>query len=531
MVEFREILCEIKEKQETETKKEIEELNEKLKKTGSIIKENEIINHERLLYCDSNRDKINNERIYEQIKSVRINHRRLKTFPNYLEQLNPVELFANNNCIDEIPAKICLLTNLRLVSFFKNKLYYFPMEICFLHNLRILDLGDNLIEEIPREIGLLSCLLELHLQANLIKDLPEELYELKKLRVLNLGINYLTYLSPSIILLKKLTYLNIVKNEITELLPEVLEHFNCIDKVICDEEIAELFDINTEIKEVVELQTLPNDNINDFKKLNQSSHHCSDSDNSSGNEYNNYEFSDDDDNDEYYLDEDKLLETPTNNRTNSPVPMLISSNSQEHLVKPSIPNISNDLLKNLEKCFPKSFTKQPTFPNYPPPTPPISGIQETTHVSFKLTQEDKNRIIYKKNILENITKFMRECDHPNSEKIDVIKEIKSNIMFSGITKTRIIEAFKNPNLLKHLKTHDNASHSIFNTDPIVLLEYIYSVIESFETKSTLYEIINSQIMKIFEWNINEVNMLVSIIYKFASDYNVAKTIEEFQYAF
>lgn len=542
MVEFYEILHQIKEKQQAKIEQELLELREKLKDKGSTFQANEIINYKQLNYYNLNKGRINNEKIRESCKAVWINHRNLKSIPNYLKQLNPIELFANNNQIDEIPTEICELTNLRLISFYKNKLNDFPMEICFLHNLRILDLGDNLIEDVPGEICLLSCLLELHLQSNLIKNLPEELYELKNLRVLKLETNYLTHMSPSIILLKKLVYLDITQNEIKELLPEVLEQFKSIENVFYDNDIVELTDIKSQVtlqhepkpplkpqnyQSNVLSQTYVNDNILNFKKLNQSI---------DGDSYDDVSWSSDDEFEDFVFSDYDEAEAPKNTSESdksSQVPLLISSDSEADLTQPEIPE---NLLKNLKKSFPKSFaklpdpypnqkininSKQPSFPNYSAPLPPSCA-------SSKLTQEDKNKIIYKKNILENINKFMRECDNPNGEKIDVIKEIKSNNIFSGITKTRIIEAFKNPNLFQHLKTHDNASHCIFNTEPFELLEHIYGVIESFETKSTLYEIINNQIMKIFEWSINEVNMLVSIIYKFSSDYYTSKTIAEFQ---
>ncbi|MBO4307258.1 MAG: leucine-rich repeat domain-containing protein [Bacteroidales bacterium] len=69
------------------------------------------------------------------------------------------------------------------------RLRQIPPKVFMMKNLKVLDLGKNFIDSIPPEIGNLRNLVELDLRRNRIRIVPPELGNLTNLRILNLSRN------------------------------------------------------------------------------------------------------------------------------------------------------------------------------------------------------------------------------------------------------------------------------------------------------------------------------------------------------
>lgn len=69
------------------------------------------------------------------------------------------------------------------------RLRQIPPKVFMMRNLRVLDLGKNFIDSIPPEIGSLTKLEELDLRRNRLRSVPSELGNLSQLKVLNLSRN------------------------------------------------------------------------------------------------------------------------------------------------------------------------------------------------------------------------------------------------------------------------------------------------------------------------------------------------------
>jgi hypothetical protein len=84
------------------------------------------------------------------------------------------------------PKEIEFLTNLRVISAYRNNLTSLPKEIGNLKNLEQLYLSNNQLTSLPREIGNLTTLRDIDLQENELEELPREFRKLVNLEEMGL---------------------------------------------------------------------------------------------------------------------------------------------------------------------------------------------------------------------------------------------------------------------------------------------------------------------------------------------------------
>ncbi|MFC2175851.1 leucine-rich repeat domain-containing protein [Bacteroidota bacterium] len=113
----------------------------------------------------------------------------------------------------------------------RKRLKMVPIEVfTAFPNLQWLDLSRNRIQEIPAEIGLLTQLKKLILHKNRIETLPPEIGALTDLRELIINNNELVSLPKEIGNLKKLRYLDMWSNNIS-VLPKSMGKLDALEEV------------------------------------------------------------------------------------------------------------------------------------------------------------------------------------------------------------------------------------------------------------------------------------------------------------
>ncbi|GIL63161.1 hypothetical protein Vafri_17275 [Volvox africanus] len=146
--------------------------------------------------------------------------------------------FVNLSCLDiegcrldQLPAEISLLKNLKVLLAPRNKLTRIPTEIGRLSRSLIqLDLGTNKLTEVPAQLCELTALQTLNLMANELEHLPESIGNLRNLRLLGLKSNKLTELPSSVSKLTSLVELFITNNRLTDL-PEGMSRCTSLVKL------------------------------------------------------------------------------------------------------------------------------------------------------------------------------------------------------------------------------------------------------------------------------------------------------------
>ncbi|CAG5891808.1 unnamed protein product [Menidia menidia] len=122
-------------------------------------------------------------------------------------------LGLNGKKLEDVPACVSRLPNLRVLSLSHNRLSFLPSELVALQQLTELNLGNNALKEVPAVLGHLEALKKLYLFRNQITVLPPDVIgRLRNLVVLNLNHNQIVRLPPEITSLRKLQRLSLLDN-------------------------------------------------------------------------------------------------------------------------------------------------------------------------------------------------------------------------------------------------------------------------------------------------------------------------------
>jgi Leucine-rich repeat (LRR) protein len=144
----------------------------------------------------------------------------LKQFWDYVKsgKIFSVPHINLDSCdLEEIPAPIFDLKNLKTLSLEHNNINFLPKKIGDLVLLEELFLNDNKIETLPESIGKLTSLRMLYLNNNNLLRLPDSIGNLSSLDILVLSDNFLEDLPKTILNLKNLSVIYIENNQIKEI--------------------------------------------------------------------------------------------------------------------------------------------------------------------------------------------------------------------------------------------------------------------------------------------------------------------------
>lgn len=155
-----------------------------------------------------------------ELVELNLSLNKLPGFPQPLTNLTKLKLLdLGLNDAVSIPEGIGNLTNLETLvldgNFFNKldkKIKVLPASICQLKNLKVLSLKDNVIEQLPECISNLTKLEKLDLRDNLIDSLPKSFTQLKSLKFLDLKANDVTYLPADFYTLTGLKEFNFSMN-------------------------------------------------------------------------------------------------------------------------------------------------------------------------------------------------------------------------------------------------------------------------------------------------------------------------------
>ncbi len=155
-----------------------------------------------------------------ELENLNLNLNKLSEFPIPVTQFNRLKkLDLSLNEINIVPAQIAGLGSLEELhldaNFFNQpnkKIKTLPAEICNMKSLKVLTLKDNVIEQLPDCISSLSKLEKLDLRDNLLASLPTFFSNLKTLKWLDLKANDFPALPPNFQNLSSLKELNLSMN-------------------------------------------------------------------------------------------------------------------------------------------------------------------------------------------------------------------------------------------------------------------------------------------------------------------------------
>lgn len=126
---------------------------------------------------------------------VFINDNKLEDLPEEMAALDNVTfLYAYKNRMKAIPPVVGRMKGLLGMYFTENRLTEIPAFVYEMKQLRKLQVSKNHIKTIPPEFGNLTNLIHLNLSENDIAALPDSIANLKKLRVCDLSYNHLAQL-------------------------------------------------------------------------------------------------------------------------------------------------------------------------------------------------------------------------------------------------------------------------------------------------------------------------------------------------
>lgn len=152
---------------------------------------------------------------YEQLD---LGYENLNELPAEIGQLtNLKELYLHGNQLEILPKEIGNLSQLETLKLKYNKLKKFPEGISDLKNLKMLEINNNQIKKLPPEIGNLENLLKLDITGNQLESLPPEIGKLRNLQKLHISNNQLRELPVEIGNLSQLRILGLVLNQLTQL--------------------------------------------------------------------------------------------------------------------------------------------------------------------------------------------------------------------------------------------------------------------------------------------------------------------------
>lgn len=533
----------------------------------------EILTYGSLCYYDNNMTSINHEKIIKITKKLWINDETATSIPEYYIYLvNVIELYANNNNFETIPEDIINLKKLRHLCFYDNQIKIFPSDICYFKNLRMLDLGSNLIGEIPPEVCQLSNLRRLYLNDNLIEDLPEELFQLTKLLVLELQNNYLSDISNSIIMFESLKYLDISDNDIEELTIQVENFLVTIHKVIRDEDKR-----SKRTKKTRSHMSNFNNNHNSSENRSQRGRPKYNLTNT----VNQPSFP------SYPPPKppvNSIMNTDTFNFTNKCCDKSSSKQNAEfdelcrlsdiELGKPllqTLPTVKDQIPEDLvtsikalcnnnnaanhkmyEKLDYNNLQNYDTESTEDYDTISLNSSDNDLREFDTKTYYDKEDLArnnfdefirenYRTKIIKNIIEFTKfyddvmgsendQCDS-NRDMMEADKIIKGHLLLSDMVKCKILDAMEIPNLLNKLNPTDKEptceEKTILCLHPKYLFNRIITIIEMLPIRDILYEIIDTEVSMILDWDIKNVSAILDKIYSSVDNYQSQTMLDTF----
>lgn len=124
------------------------------------------------------------------LRELRLNENKSINLPNWLGELNSLEILQLNNCeLKQFPENIKKITNLKELYLHLDNIKNIPNWISDLKYLEKLSLNRNWLKSVPVSIGKLTNLKELVLKNNYIKELPNSIFELQSLKKLDINGN------------------------------------------------------------------------------------------------------------------------------------------------------------------------------------------------------------------------------------------------------------------------------------------------------------------------------------------------------
>lgn len=146
------------------------------------------------------------------------------------------ELYIHNRGLDQFPARIFQLPNLKKLALTNQFLESIPPVISSLEKLEELDFSGNRIQKLPDSIGLLPRLKNLNLDKNAFSTFPSVILRLISLEKLYLSKNELTELPENISGLEQLKVIDFEKNRI-EKIPETIGMLSDLKELNANENV------------------------------------------------------------------------------------------------------------------------------------------------------------------------------------------------------------------------------------------------------------------------------------------------------
>ncbi|WNB16813.1 leucine-rich repeat domain-containing protein [Marivirga arenosa] len=168
----------------------------------------------------------------------------------YFKDLTDLQLAENDIVSENIDLALGTLTNLEILSFYKNELDSIPPFIFNLNNLIELDLYYNEIEKLPSQLGELTKLERLYIAHNKFYSIPESVGKLRSLKEFYIHHNRVSYLPQSIGNLEHITDFHIQNNYFQGFPEFVLNYRKLEDLDVSNNEIEKL------PKEILQLENL-----------------------------------------------------------------------------------------------------------------------------------------------------------------------------------------------------------------------------------------------------------------------------------
>lgn len=145
----------------------------------------------------------------------------LNQLPAEMAQLSELRVLTlDDNDFHQLPKELFECKNLKVLQIRDNAISSLPAGISNLTALEVLDLRNNQLTELPGEIGSLKSITKIHLWGNDLTTLPTEIGSATTLQELYLNNNKLTDLPVSITKLS-IKYLDIYDNELCAVSPAI----------------------------------------------------------------------------------------------------------------------------------------------------------------------------------------------------------------------------------------------------------------------------------------------------------------------
>lgn len=165
----------------------------------------------------------------KNLRKLKLSNNNIKVIPSDISKLKMLEVLdISNNKITNFYAKICDLKKLKTLNLNNNKIVSIPKQISKIEKLRSLNIANNNLKSLPDEFSNLSNLTRLNLSKNAFTEIPKSIYNLRELKELWI----------SNLILKKFSVSSIILN--LPKLKSIYTYSFSIDKLIVDLDYYEL---------------------------------------------------------------------------------------------------------------------------------------------------------------------------------------------------------------------------------------------------------------------------------------------------